>query len=77
MNQPALQQIRDDLAFMDSVALAALPALLETMPASSGNVAQQMKRAAQAAYDFAAIVTAERRLRHETALCHASARRTA
>ena len=77
MTQPALQQIRDDLAAASEVARRVLPTLLAGMPASDRDVHHQMGRAVSAAFDIGERFVAEARARHEMAIAMATPRRTA
>ena len=79
MSQPGLQSLRDDLAFMDDVAASAVVAMLthHDTDTLTQEVSERRRRVAIAAYNLAAEMLAERRLRHQNALANATARRTA
>ena len=79
MNQPGLQQIRDDLAFMDDVAIAIVAALMTHHDSDTFVAAEseRRRRLAIGAYNMAADLCTERRLRHQNALTMSTARRTA
>lgn len=67
--------IVDELAFMDEAAKAVLPVIVAGMPANSRDVAHQMTRAAAAAYDIAAEMLTEQRLRHQAVLGQCNGRK--
>jgi hypothetical protein len=71
-----LQDLRDDQAYIDSVVLATIGALVQTMPATSTNVPEQIDRVCQVALEIAERSAVLRRVRMDNRLS-ISTRRTA
>jgi hypothetical protein len=72
-----LDTIADELAFLDAAALAVLPSLVTftCVDSLTQEVSEVRRRAAIAAYNQAAEMLTERRLRHHAMLCPDNKRR--